>query len=270
MASNSPSHKDKLTVNNDCSDKNSSIMNGPQNQVRRKSGMLLELRDHDEDDFGPESVNSSRRPSTASLSRYRSCPQLASALVKAESPGSDTMQTIEEPNDDNGINATCNFHFADESDRSTTPTPPSTPGSRRSNRSFHDRSPSGWDPSSPSSTPKLNRRTRKDNKFDRLPSTDSTSREVNLRLPLREDNNLKMDKSYNRDSKTFSDLYDSPPEVSIDYRFSETSDDDSVRYHGHNHVTDDGHDKCERWLQTLKLSSADKIKSRSQMQLPKM
>ncbi|XP_050396960.1 uncharacterized protein LOC126815389 isoform X2 [Patella vulgata] len=269
----SATQKATLTVNQHESSEKSAATNGPQQQpVRRKSGMLLELRDYEEDEmYGPEAGNSSRRPSTSSLSRYRSCPQLASALSKPDSPGSDLL-TIDEPStDDISPNISRTFQSPD-SDRSCTPTPPSSPGSRRSDtsKSIPGNTTPSWDPSSPSSTPKLHRRARKEHKYDRIASTESAPREINLRLPLREDTSSRFDRRRERDSKTFSDLYDSPPDVSIDYRVSETSDDDSIKYHGQNHLPDDGRDKCERWLQTLKLSNADRIKSRSQMQLPPM
>jgi hypothetical protein len=109
----------------------------------------------------------------------------------------------------------------------------------------------------------------------RTASQDSPSAEaVVLRRQLRDDghyNHLSAEQFNDRGSRALSEFYDEPPEISIEDRMTATEDGASTpigergpRYHG----DADSMDKCARWLQSLKMTSSDRLKSRSHIQLP--
>ncbi|GFR80753.1 hypothetical protein ElyMa_004052400 [Elysia marginata] len=186
--------------------------------------------------------------------------------------------------------------------RSTTntPTPPSTPGSRRRGygggdpmtASFTSRSNSviHSNNGSPSSSPKLQRRFKLDQE-GRTYSADAGASADPFGFPLREDGWQPECCSSRGDgnAKTItrglsSNNFDDFPDQNLeDERVSMTDDGSSMHVYGrlahqdqhHRHFgfyqpgnADDSADKCSRWLQSLKLSKADKVKSRSHIQLP--
>ncbi|CAL1549130.1 unnamed protein product [Lymnaea stagnalis] len=173
-----------------------------------------------------------------------------------------------------------------------TPTPPSTPGSKRRDpmtTSYNSRS----NGASPSSTPKLSRR------FDtRTYSGDSQGIVIDCSgggggassagLPLKEENLQRLEELCGRDSAGHRHLPGDEchnEHCTEDDRVSDTEDGGSSMHvsgrlaHRHHHqhhqnhyhpgsAGDDSVDKCNRWLQSLKLNKSDKIKSRSHIQLP--
>ncbi|XP_046338084.2 uncharacterized protein LOC124119575 [Haliotis rufescens] len=250
---------------------------------RRKSGMRLELLEpDDDDDMLEEGSTASRRPSTCSLSRFRSCPQLAAVAQEQISPGMDVVSLDDDAAATASPTLRQRLHIEDLDRRSTTPTPPSTPGSRRSHLSLKESSNrvSGL---SPTSTPKLSRRSMRDFKHvGRTSSGDSATQDhmsfssTGVQISLRDENVLRSDDFSDRFSKPQSDMFEGPPEINIEDRLSDIEDSERPssaqhryhHHHSHHAVSDDSHDKCQRWLQSLKITRADRIKSRSHIQLP--
>ncbi|XP_041369410.1 uncharacterized protein LOC121383441 [Gigantopelta aegis] len=251
---------------------------------RRKSSLRLELLDPEEDeDLLNDGTRSARRPSTCSLSRYRSCPQLIPPQEEV-SPmceiilDCDINVRVSSANHDASSSVAGRRLLRDENGelRSGTPTPPSTPGSKRSQpSSFRDTS-----RASPGSTPLFSRRGgsgRKDYpSFHRTSSSgESTGQDgqsysgVSLQTPLRDENNLLKFEDFNeRNIKCFSRQ---PPVINDADRFSDPGDDYSRisnNQHYHHPTDEESHDKCERWLQGLKITRADRLKSRSHIELP--
>ena len=186
-----------------------------------------------------------------------------------------------------------------------TPTPPSTPGSRRRGgggcgdpmtASFTSRSASvvHSNGGSPCSTPKLQRRFKLDQE-GRTFSADAGAALDPFGFPPREDtwqpplgeccSSLRGDGNGNTIRRGLSsNNFDDIPDQSLDDdRVSMTDDGSSMHVCGRlSHrsqqhrqfglyqpgAPDDSADKCSRWLQSLKLSRADKVKSRSHIQLP--
>ncbi|XP_012944737.1 uncharacterized protein LOC106013452 [Aplysia californica] len=272
----------------------------------------------DDDMLDEEHGAGSRRPSTASLSRFRSCPHLASVVNSSQdSPGSDMAPiTDHEGNIIHTTPATQNTLQVDGlkpepggvRSAVATPTPPSTPGSSRRRdpmtSSFASRSQSQSNGVSPASTPKLSRRSRADtgggagsNHIPRTYSADSHGCKDDSDSadgagffalggqPFKDDNVLKrfQDATSPRDTGSTSHL---PFGDSLDLldadRLSDTDDASSMhvtrrqarhhhqleQHHHYQDTSDDSVDKCNRWLQSLKLNKSDKIKSRSHIQLP--
>ncbi|KAK3743199.1 hypothetical protein RRG08_064052 [Elysia crispata] len=268
----------------------------------------------DYDDMEDNLGAGSRRPSTASLSRFRSCPQLAALNSSQDSPGSDMAPMTD--SDGNILHtspAIRNSLYVEQPgmpelgggirSAANTPTPPSTPGSRRRGcaggdpmtASFTSRSASvaHSNGGSPCSTPKLQRRFKLDQE-GRTFSADAGNSADPFSFPPREDSwqPLMADCGSSRgygngntiarglSSNNFDDFPDHGLE---DDRVSMTDDGSSMhvcgrlshRDHHHRQLgfyqpgpPDDSTDKCSRWLQSLKLSKADKVKSRSHIQLP--
>ncbi|XP_059146081.1 uncharacterized protein LOC131933317 [Physella acuta] len=263
--------------------------------------LQLQLIVDADDDINDRNGAGQRRPSTASLSRFRSCPQLASVMnASQDSPGSDMAPMTD--HDGNIIHTAPtvrNSLYVDlprlesGSLRSAagTPTPPSTPGSKRRDpmtSSYNSRS----NGASPSSTPKLSRR------FETRTSSDDSQGMTfecgAAALPLKEENLLRLEELCGRESLRFPHFDDTPDHAGDDV--SDTDDGSSMhvsgrlahrhphphhrQHHQHqmnhqhqpNHYPqppgDDSVDKCSRWLQSLKLNKSDKIKSRSHIQLP--
>lgn len=246
-------------------------------------GLQLQLVDSDDDGM-EDAARSARRPSTASLSRFRSCPQLCSA----DAHGQDSLENDEQ---DMGVDIGMGMQHSSTASprarqrvvrddnmavgRSETPTPPSTPGSRRSHLSLKEslasgaRGPGGGTTSSPGGAMRPSGRARADLALlGRVHSTDSPPFEGSFRQL--DDNHLRPDEQESeRWSRHASEFIEEPPEISIDDRMTATEDgtanltDGECRYHA-----DDSMDKCARWLQSLKMSSSDRLKSRSHIQLP--
>ncbi|XP_076460389.1 uncharacterized protein LOC143293424 [Babylonia areolata] len=257
-------------------------------------GLQLHLVDSDDEPLD-EGEGGARRPSTASLSRFRSCPQLSSADTHGqESPSSD----------DHGLGPELcvgGAHFTHGSPRprlrlhnkddpvggarSQTPTPPSTPGSRRSHTSIKDAASGGGgggaakgtDSSTAVAVNKAVGRTRREHAL--LGRTCSTDNAAFLPSSSQhEDGHWRSDD--HSGSRLMSEFMDEPPEVSIDGRLTATEDGASTPlggggggerggfHHPHHHTDQDSMDKCARWLQSLKMTSGDRLKSRSQIQLP--
>ncbi|KAL8622385.1 hypothetical protein ACOMHN_041713 [Nucella lapillus] len=241
-------------------------------------GLQLYLVDSDDEPLD-ERDGGSRRPSTASLSRFRSCPQLSSADTHAQdSPGSD----------DHGLGAELcvgSVQFTHGSPRprqryhrddlSQTPTPPSTPGSRRSHTSIKDAPSSsaagkggggGVDSAAVAAAlPRALGRARREHAFlGRTCSTDTPA------FQFYDDNHLRSDDQQSG-SRPLSEFNEEPPEVSIDGRLTSTEDGALTplgRERVYHHTDQDSMDKCARWLQSLKMTSGDRLKSRSHIQLP--
>ena len=247
---------------------------------RRKSSLRLELLDPEEDeDLLNDGGNSSRRPSTCSLSRYRSCPQLIPPQEEI-SPmcdiilDSDINVRVSSGDHDISPGDCSRLVLGENGLRSGTPTPPSTPGSKRSHPSYRDSS-----RASPESTPVFSRRAKKDlPSFHMMSSSgDSIGHEglsysgVSFQTPMRDENNLLRLEDFNeRNIKCFSSRQPPPVIGDVD-RFSDPGDDYSRisnNQHYHHTTDEESHDKCERWLQGLKITRADKLKSRSHIELP--
>ncbi|GFO07757.1 hypothetical protein PoB_003426200 [Plakobranchus ocellatus] len=253
-----------------------------------------------------------RRPSTASLSRFRSCPHLAAMNNSQDSPGSDMApMTDNEGNILHTTPATRNSLYVEEPGHfesnagirsaANTPTPPSTPGSRRRGvggdpmtASFNSSSAIPNNGDSPSSTPKLQRRFKLDQE-GRTFSADAGAFADTFGFPVREDSwqltqaeccsSSRGDGNGNTITRGLSsnNIEDFPEQSFDDDRVSGTDDASSMHVCGrlshrnHHHrqfglyqpgAADDSADKCSRWLQSLKLNRADKVKSRSHIQLP--
>lgn len=237
-------------------------------------GLQLELVDSDDEPFD-DGPGGARRPSTASLSRFRSCPQLSSADSHGQdSPGSDEHPfgaelCVGSHHPGHGSPRARQRVRQDESSaaggRSQTPTPPSTPGSRRSHVSMEKSL--GTRGELPSGS-KLVGRARLEHAL--LGRTASTDHDPGLRFSV-DDNFLRadVDRSSERGSR-LSEFFEEPPDISIDDRMTATEDGASTpaggadrRFHA-----DESMDKCARWLQSLKMTSSDRLKSRSHIQLP--
>ncbi|KAK7508556.1 hypothetical protein BaRGS_00000122 [Batillaria attramentaria] len=241
-------------------------------------GLQLELVDSDDEPF-EDGAGGARRPSTASLSRFRSCPQLSSADTHAQdSPGSDDHPfgaelCVTGHHPGQGSPRAHQKFQRDEGGaaggRSQTPTPPSTPGSRRSHVSLEKSlGPGGKGENASGPASKLVGRARMEHAlFGRTASTDHDS---GFRFAS-DDNYLRADieQSSERGSR-LSEFFEEPPDISIDDRLTATEDGASTpagaadrRFHA-----DESMDKCARWLQSLKMTSSDRLKSRSHIQLP--
>lgn len=242
-----------------------------------------------------------RRPSTASLSRFRSCPQLSSADGHLpDSPESDDLGLGPEL-------LVTHVHFTHGSPRhrqprqlhqeeqgegcSQTPTPPSSPtGSRRSHVSLKEALCGGggggggggagaYDGAVTTTPPRaVGHAKLGHSRLGRTVSQDSPSNQVPLRSQddfLLHHNHLRAaagDQFSDRGSRTVSEIFDEPPDIGIEDRMTSTGDDGAStplgerepRFHG----DPDSMDKCARWLQSLKMTAGDRLKSRSHIQLP--
>ncbi|KAI8789994.1 CAunnamed protein product, partial [Biomphalaria glabrata] len=201
-----------------------------------------------------------RRPSTTSLSRYRSCPELASATCQQDSPACDMAPMT----DQDGIlmhttpvvrNSLCvdlpeievnNFRSA-----AATPSPPSTPGSQRKDVM----------------TTSFNSHSTARRKLDSAGVIIGHSLPDDL--PLKEENlrrleELRVQGVYK--NRPFEEVTDSERQWQ-----AEADDESSLctysRYHTQGLSNVQNVDKCTQWLQSIQLNSTDKIKSRSQIQL---
>ncbi|KAK7109996.1 uncharacterized protein [Littorina saxatilis] len=238
-------------------------------------GLRLDLVDSDDEPLD-EGAGGARRPSTASLSRFRSCPQLSSADTHGQdSPGSDDMGMGSEL-------CVNNAHFTqgsprsrerqrhrDDTERSQTPTPPSTPGSRRSHMTMKEAlaKGAGGESGAYATSKALSRARLEHALLGRAASTDADPA-----LRLMDENFLRSegDTGSERGSRHLSEFFEEPPDISIDERMTATEDGASTpggaqrRYQG----DQDSMDKCARWLQGVKMTSRDRLKSRSHIQLP--
>ncbi|KAL8573276.1 hypothetical protein ACOMHN_006687 [Nucella lapillus] len=238
-------------------------------------GLQLFLVDSDDEPL-EEGAGGPRRPSTASLSRFRSCPQLSSADTHTQdSPGSD----------DHGLGAelcVSNVHFTQGSPR----TPPrcqkddeaSRPQSPGSSDSRHSHTPldepvhkkRAADFGS-AALPKAVGRTRMDHVgLGRTTSIDNPFAESAAVRFFDDSHPRSEDLGSERGSRHLSQFFEEPPELSLDGRLTVTEDGASVsvgRAEGGYQPDQDSMDKCARWLQSLKMTSGDRLKSRSHIQL---
>ena len=158
--------------------------------------------------------------------------------------------------------------------RSQTPTPPSTPGSRRSHVSLKDALGGGGARGAGETAAATSRavgRARMDHA--RLGHTISMDGQaIDPALRHLDDNYLRADdQGSDRGSRPLSEFFDDPPDISIDGRLTTTEDGASTPVGGGErryHTDQDSMDKCARWLQSLKMTSSDRLKSRSHIQLP--
>lgn len=241
-------------------------------------GLQLQLVDSDDEPL-EEGAVCARRPSTASLSRFRSCPQLSSAdaSMGQDSPASDDHFAGAElcvgghlPQSGSPRARHRPFYVdSGAGGRSQTPTPPSTPGSRRSHQSLKESTGPGSGGGGAAAA-RMAARGRMDQNtlLSRTASTDSQHHDNPWR-PL-EENHLRLDdQASDRGSRHMSEFFDEPPDISIDDRLTATEDGASAAAGGEGrYQADDSMDKCARWLQSLKMTSSDRLKSRSHIQLP--
>ena len=108
--------------------------------------------------------------------------------------------------------------------------------------------------------------------YSRLGHTISMDNQaIDPALRLLDDNHLRADdRGSDRGSRHLSEFFDEPPDISIDGRLTTTEDGTSTPVGGERryHADQDSMDKCARWLQGLKMTSSDRLKSRSHIQLP--
>lgn len=230
----------------------------------------------DVDEYANEYYNfQERRSSSQSISRFNSCPQLA------EQNQTLSGESYEQTTDD--IKTGTNKIIYDDERRvfvqgpspvfdrrsvfengrtSDTPTPPSTPKSRRSQFSSRDSLLSSPDKAiitSPFASPRLLLRKQliqsalsRDSSIDSL--TDKSNGD-NKKVPLSVENLSKFE-----DIKPLDDAIKSPKD--------ETHQLQKRRGSRRGIQPEDNVNKCENWLQTLHIAQTDRIKSRSNIQLP--
>lgn len=229
----------------------------------------------DADEYANESYNfQDRRCSNQSMSRFNSCPQLADQDIDIR------PESYERTADDINTNSNSHTHerqhvfiqgpsplmrkkvFPENGQISDTPTPPSTPKSRRSGFSSRDSllmSPEKTGMTSPFMSPRLLlRKQLKQSALSRDSSTDSITEQSfdEPRLPLSVDNLNKFE-----DIKKSEESLRSPTDetIQIPRRKSRKSITPEIT---------DTVNKCENWLQTLQIAQTDRVKSRSNIQLP--
>lgn len=232
----------------------------------------------DADEYANEYYNyQDRRSSGQSISRFNSCPQLA------EQDTDSRRESYEQTTDDiyTGSNARsrelqCVFiqgpspllqrkSFLENGQVSDTPTPPSTPKSRRSAFSSRDSllsSPDKTYVTSPFASPRLLLRKQqiksalsRDSSADSL--TDKFIGDTKKQLPLSVGNLNKFEEIKSKD-----EILKSPND---DERLSKLH---RPRGRSIQPEMSDTVNKCENWLQTLNIVQTDRIKSRSNIQLP--
>ena len=103
----------------------------------------------------------------------------------------------------------------------------------------------------------------------RTASTDSPHTDLTCR-PVCDDDVCVDDQASDRPGRPLSQFFDEPPDLSIDGRLTATEDGVSTPLGGERGYQPDHDtmDKCARWLQSLKMTSSSRLKSRSQIQLP--
>ncbi|KAL4232416.1 hypothetical protein ACF0H5_009984 [Mactra antiquata] len=229
----------------------------------------------DTDEYANECYNfQDRRCSNQSMSRFNSCPQLADQDSEIR------IESFERTADDINTSSNKLSHeqqlsfikgssplmrkkvFQENGQISDTPTPPSTPKSRRSCYSSHDSlltSPEKTSMTSPFTSPRLLlRKQLKQSALSRDSSVDSfTDKSLDEpALPLSVENLNKF-----VEIKESDESLKSPKEESI--KMSRRKSRKSITPE----VTDTVN-KCENWLQTLQIAQTDRVKSRSNIQLP--
>lgn len=231
----------------------------------------------DADDYANEYYNyQDRRSSSQSISRFNSCPQLLDQ--DPETRPESYEQTTDDIN--TGLSAPylerqCVFVqgpspvlqrklYVENGQISDTPTPPSTPKSRRSAFSSRESLLSSPDKTftSPFTSPRLLLRKQliqsalsRDSSIDSL--TEKSTSETTKKVPLSVENLNKFDEIKSKDES----LKSSKEDVGkIHYKVR-------GRRSIQPEVTETVN-KCENWLQTLQIVQTDRIKSRSNIQLP--
>ncbi|XP_045191228.2 uncharacterized protein LOC123548064 [Mercenaria mercenaria] len=230
----------------------------------------------DTDEYANEYYNyQDRRSSSQSISRYNSCPQLLDQ--EPETRNESYEQTTDDINTGSSVpylERQCVFVqgpspvlqrklYVENGQVSETPTPPSTPKSRRSGFSSRESLLSSPDKTftSPFTSPRLLLRKQliqsalsRDSSIDSL--TDKSVGEPDKKVPLSVENLNRFD-----DLKSKDEALKSPKE--------EKGKVHKVR--GRRSIQPEVSDtvnKCENWLQTLQIVQTDRIKSRSNIQLP--
>ncbi|CAG5135667.1 unnamed protein product [Candidula unifasciata] len=249
---------------------------------RRPSNVSLSRKTNDP--FSPQGFTMLTRLFFSSSNRIRSCPQLA-VQKNNDSPCCDMAPITD--NQGNIIHmcpALKTNLYVDVAEPDTggirsaasTPTPPSSPGSRRnyvvSSSCVSKFQTCPCETVLPSTTA-LGIQT---NTY----SVDSQKDRLDGWLPLGNENLQQHDTSYLRNSCSNSNfpVGDFSQQL-LDDNNSEVEDGSSVHIngrfpsHGCYHYfqdtsLDDSIDKCNRWLQSLHINTADKVKSRSHIQLP--
>lgn len=247
-------------------------------QVNRKLSRTGD-ESFDIDEYANEYYNyQDRRSSSQSISRFNSCPQ----LVDVEQQNQTSTKEIYEQTSDDIQTGSSNFTFEERrvfvqrpspvfskrellenGQTSETPTPPSTPKSRRSQLSSRDSllsSPEKTYVTSPFASPRLLLRKQlmqsalsRDSSIDSL--TEKSVGENGKKVPLSVENLNKFD-----DIKLQEEVPKSPKE--------ENSKLQKRRGSRRGIQPEDNVNKCETWLQSLQIAQTDRIKSRSNIQLP--
>ncbi|XP_076439742.1 uncharacterized protein LOC143279557 [Babylonia areolata] len=249
-------------------------------------GLQLHLVDSDDEPLD-EGVGGPRRPSTASLSRFRSCPQLSSA---------DTHTQDSPESEEYGLGAELcvgSVHFTQGSPRiaprrqkdgGDAPDRAQSPSSSDSDQNHDGIKPTGessrargkrsMDTAAAAVLPRAVGRSRLDHiGLGRTTSIDSPFNEAAVRFFEDSHHPRSEELGSERGSRPLSQFFEEPPELSLDGRLTVTEDGTSVLLGGGErtgsyHPDQDSIDKCARWLQSLKMTSGDRLKSRSHVQLP--
>ncbi|BFY99013.1 hypothetical protein BsWGS_02053 [Bradybaena similaris] len=238
-----------------------------------------------------------RRPSNVSLSRIRSCPQLAVLINNDQDSPSDMAPMTD---DQGNILYMCpalrNHLCVDIAEpdsggiRSTasTPTPPSTPISRRNyviSSSCISKSKTHSSEAVPPFAPLLHVQHKPNSVLETTNlSIDSRTEHLNGWVPLGNENLQHCDRCHVVNSGSSKDFhFHGLSQHQLDDENASDADDgssthtnerfpspaDHHHYHNDFHVAldDDSIEKCNRWLKGLRIRAVDKVKSRSHIQL---
>lgn len=230
----------------------------------------------DVDEYAKEYYNSQdRRSSSQSISRFNSCPQLDQ---EAETHSESYEHTTDDIN--TGYTGRYTEHqcvivqgpspllqrkvYLENGEMSDTPTPPSTPKSRRSAFSSRESLLSSPDKTyvpSPFTSPRLLLRKQliqsalsRDSSVESL--TEKSAGDTAKKVPLSVENLNRFDEIKSKDES-----------VKIPKEESEKSHKPRGRRSIQPEISDTVN-KCENWLQSLQIVQTDRIKSRSNIQLP--